>query len=241
MHPALSVLAATFDDAARAGKPRAVWWRDDDAVQAGPRLAALTAVAARHGAPMALAVIPQGASDDLLAFAADADLAVLQHGVGHHNHQSTGKAAELGDARSVDTIVADCVAARARLAATPTFVAAMVPPWNRIRADLAGPLAAAGYFGLSCFGASWAQGALTRVDTHIDPIAWRTTRDLAEAEALATMANAARAVSGPIGLLTHHRDHTPAIDAFVEAFASIVTAHPGAVWVDARALFGPAA
>ncbi len=233
---ALDRLAAHFEACAAAGRPQAVWWRDDDARRPGPRLEALHAAAAGVGAPLALAVIPDGADPALGAWCAARGIAVLQHGVAHRNHQRAGKSAELGDARPGDEIVADLVAARESLL-SPAFLPVLVPPWNRMREDLGRPLAAAGYRGVSRFGMAPAVGPPRRVDTHIDPIAWRTSRSLQPDAALAEMVANAIATGGPIGLLTHHLDHDAAVTAFVSAFAALVGAHRGARWISARQLF----
>lgn len=232
----LTLLERAFDAAADAGRPIAVWWRDDDAVRVGPRLEAMMELAARTGARPALAAIPAGAEPGLLDWCAGrAD--VLQHGAAHHNHQTAGKSAELGDARPTEAILAELVALRARLV-SPAFVPVLVPPWNRMRADLGARLAEAGYTGLSQFGGGLVVDPIRRVDTHIDPIAWRAGRDLADDAALCAMAERGLAAGGPLGLLTHHAVETPAVAAFVADFAALVARHPGAVWTDARTLFG---
>jgi hypothetical protein len=237
-HPALAVLRHAFDAAAANGTSRPVWWRDDDAVDVTSALDALSRAAGRHGAPLALAVIPVGARAALLARAADEGWAVLQHGVSHRNHQPSGKPAELGDGRAVDDIVAECLSARARIAAGPSFLPVMVPPWNRMRGDLAPALAAAGWHGLSLWGGAPDDGPPRRVDTHIDPIAWHADRALVAPNVLVTMAERAIAQPGPIGLLTHHLVHTADVAAFVDALAAMVAGHPGARWATATELWG---
>lgn len=234
MTPALSRLAGHFDACAARGTPRTVWWRDDDARLPGPRLERLGAVA--REAPLALAVIPEGASPALQAWCADHGASVLQHGIAHRNHQAHGKKAELGDARPVETILAALLEARRKIEG-PATLDVLVPPWNRMREDLAAPLAAAGYLGLSRFGRSCAQTPILRVDTHIDPIAWRSTRSLAAPEALDAMVADAILAEGPIGLLTHHIDHDEAIWAFLADFADLVTTHEGARWASAAEIF----
>lgn len=229
--PALGSLRAALDRAADEGRSVAFWWRDDDAVDVTPPLIRLCAIARSTGARVALAAIPDGATDALLAYCQSVGLTLWQHGAAHRNHETTGKAAELGHARSVGAIVAECVAVRARLA-SPAFSPVMVPPWNRMRADLLEPLARAGYHAVSMFGGSPAAEPLARLDAHIDPVDWRGDRSLVDAAALKEMVDRALAQAGPVGLLTHHLQHTSPVDAFVEAFAAIVHAHRAAFWVD---------
>lgn len=237
MGQALQRLEAHLDACAARAEPRVFWWRDDDATKPGPRLSALLERAAAAGARVAVAAIPASAEPALLAACKDAGADLLQHGIAHENHQTAGKATELGDARDVTMLVEALVAARGRLS-SPAFVPVVVPPWNRMRADLAPALAAAGYVGVSLFGGSALSAPIRRVDTHIDPIAWRTTRSLADEAVLERMVDAAIAQEGPIGLLTHHIAHDEAIDGFVSAFAALVAAHRGAQWVSAGSLFG---
>ncbi|MEM8663053.1 MAG: glycosyl transferase family 28 [Pseudomonadota bacterium] len=231
----LDRLAAHLDASAADGRTRAFWWRDDDATAPGPRLAALLARGKRHGAAIAIAAIPEMVGPELLALCEDEGLDVLQHGIAHRNHQPAGKAAELGDARSVAVLMEALLAARARLK-SKAFTPVLVPPWNRMRADLAPALEAAGYRGVSLFGGG-PVARPRRVDTHIDPIAWRTTRSLVDASTMGRMIDHAFAQDGPIGLLTHHIVHDSAVDGFVDAFAAMVAGHPGADWVRASALF----
>jgi len=238
---ALDVLRATLDRAADEGRRVAFWWRDDDAVDVGPRLGRLLSLAEANGAPLALAVVPEPATDRLLHACEEHGVAVLQHGVRHANHQREGRAAELGDARALAEIVASCVAARRRLAGCAVFSPVMVPPWNRMRADLASALAGAGYRGLSLFGRDPADGPPRRVDTHLDPVAWRTDRGLLAPRALAAAMRGALAAQGPVGLLTHHAVHDEATEAFVASFVTLVSRHPAAAWADADELFTPLA
>jgi len=237
---ALRLLAARLDAAADRDRPLTLWWRDDDAVAVGPRLEALVARAARHSAPLALAVIPSRATDDLLRLCEREGVTVLQHGVGHTDHEPVGnKKAELGAAREPAAIIAACRRARARLEGSRAFLPVMVPPWNRMRQDLAAPLRDAGYTGLSLFAGPLADAPLRRVDTHIDPVDWRGRRGILSAGALAAMMDRALAVAGPVGLLTHHAAQSAEVDDFVEAFATLATAHPGAVWARPAELFAP--
>ncbi|MCF3932310.1 hypothetical protein L1787_02640 [Acuticoccus sp. M5D2P5] len=237
MKPVFDRLTRLFDAAAEAGTPRRVWWRDDDAVREGPRLDAITALAAREAAPLTLAVIPNHAEPSIVRHCERHGHVMVQHGIAHENRERSGKSAELGGARDVADLVAACRAARTRLEGSPAFWPVMVPPWNRMREDLAAPLAQAGYLGLSRYGGDVVPAPLKRVDTHIDPIAWRGDRSLAGEDALLAMVEMAAAQSGPIGLLTHHAVHTEAVDGFVARFVSLVSAHPGALWSDARALW----
>ena len=88
-------------------------------------------------------------------------------------------------------------------------------------------LASIGYRGVSTFKsrtAATAAPGLVQVNTHIDPINWRGDRSLVSPAALlADLAEALRQrrtgdtdATEPLGLLTHHLVHDPAIWDFTE-------------------------
>ena len=138
---AWAALAEELDRWAEVKRPASFWWRDDDAVAATPALDSLLALSERHRAPLALAVIPAAAGTGLAEALAGsaAPVTVFQHGFAHRNHAPSGeKAAELGDHRDVATVAAELADGRDRLAAlfADRFLPAMVPPWNRIGAEV---------------------------------------------------------------------------------------------------------
>ena len=70
----MSSWQALADEAARwrdAGRPAELWWRDDDAVDAGPSLDRLLAIVRDTQTPLALAVVPAHATSALAARLAD--------------------------------------------------------------------------------------------------------------------------------------------------------------------------
>ena len=106
-----------------------------------------------------------------------------------------------------------------------------VPPWNRISAQVAQQLPNQGYTVLSTFGARVmpeAAPGLGQINTHIDPIWWKGTRELLDPAQL--IAQAAQHLEArrlgtedarePFGLLTHHLVHTEAIWTFTATFLS---------------------
>lgn len=214
------------------GGPLGMWWRDDDAVAAGPALDALFQLADRFGAPLNLAVIPAALTASLPERLADRPRStrVLVHGWAHLSHAPGGeKKAEFGDHRPVETRAAEAAAGLQRLADAfgPRLAPVFTPPWNRIAADLSGPLAAAGYRGLSTYGpraSALAAPGLVQLNTHLDPIAWRQDRSAIDPQWLIDRLTAAvlrqTETAEPIGWLTHHLDHDPAIIRLIEALLS---------------------
>lgn len=206
-----------------------MWWRDDDAVAMTPALAQLTDVSRRCGLPVHLAIIPAHVGHSL-PNAMDPDhLVPVVHGWAHQDHSQAGeKKNEFQSAR--DAAVADSQAAIDKMSELfGTRLRRMfVPPWNRINAEVTQALAGQGYHCLSTYGARPKAriAGLDVINTHLDPIWWKGTRDLIAPEALIAEAAAhlnARAQGNedagePFGLLTHHLVHTPAIWSFAEAF-----------------------
>jgi len=230
-----------------AGHETVFWWRDDDASTPTPELEAVLAVGRRASAPLALAVIPAAATPDLFGLLG-ADVQVLQHGADHRNRSAPGEkksefpaaegdAAALGRLRAARTRLAKMSGARA--------LAVLAPPWNRLRSDLAARLPEAGIIGLSQYRTAVARlsstpPGVTRVDTHIDVVAWRTGRGfIGEREALALAVHHLGTERGPIGWLTHHAVHGRDVTDFLTRLFDC-SRDAGARWASARELW-PAA
>ena len=150
MNDAWDALTLELDQWGAEGRTAAFWWRDDDAVAPTPALDRLRSLSA--GIPIALAVIPAGATPELAAELRDwPESAVLQHGLSHANHETApAKKAELGAARPAAHVIADLKTGWDMLASFDPLPV-LVPPWNRISPDLIGQLPGLGYIGLSTF------------------------------------------------------------------------------------------
>jgi predicted glycosyltransferase/peptidoglycan/xylan/chitin deacetylase (PgdA/CDA1 family) len=227
-----------------------VWWRDDDAVAPGPALDRLLELSRRYRAPLGLAVIPARAEPALAErLAADgATVDVLVHGWAHRNHAPPGaKKRELGDrpAEQVLSELAQGLEATLRLFGARA-IPVLVPPWNRIDPALQPQLRSHGFRGLSTFKrrtSSSAAPGVALVNTHGDPIAWRSGGGLAdEAAFVVGLASHAEArVAGedePWGLLTHHLAHDAWTWRFVERLLATLAAHGAVRFSTARAVFG---
>ncbi|MBI1775044.1 MAG: polysaccharide deacetylase family protein [Proteobacteria bacterium] len=244
-------LGRELDLWAEAGMTATLWWRDDDAERPGPELERLLDLALAHDLSPALAVIPAGAEDALaLAVERLPGVAVLQHGYAHRNHAPAGaKKAELGGERPLEVVDAELVSGRQRLSRlfAERFLPALVPPWNRIAADLVSRLPRLGFRGLSTYGGrgrACPQVDLLQVNTHIDPVDWSARRFLGveQALALAVQHLADRRLgrlerSEPTGLLTHHLMHDDDTWRFIEAFLLRTSRHRAARWLAPNAVF----
>jgi hypothetical protein len=230
---------------ADAGLTLPLWWRDDDAIAPGPALDRLAGMAATIGLPVHLAVIPAHATAALAGrVASDPWLVPVVHGWAHDNHAPTGeKKVEFGAHRPQPAMVADAQQGLGHLRdlfgdrLRPMFV----PPWNRIAPQLVQSLPALGYRALSTFKpreTTHAAPGLAQINTHLDPIAWKTHRGLADPAALIAQLAAqladrreGRADNGePYGLLTHHLVHDDAIWQFCGAVLTRLLAGPGRPW-----------
>ncbi|WP_246149703.1 polysaccharide deacetylase family protein [Tritonibacter litoralis] len=206
-----------------------LWWRDDDAVEHTAAFDHLSALAEDVNMPVHLAIIPARVSPIFAANLPEHCIPVV-HGWGHHSYaQAAEKKSEFPQSRPLMDRKGDATTALTKLTALlgPRLVPIFVPPWNRIAADLVPQLASIGYRGLSTFKPRtlpMPAPGLVQVNTHIDPINWRGDRSLVSPTALiADLVDTLRQrrtgdtdATEPLGLLTHHLVHDPAIWAFTE-------------------------
>jgi transposase len=242
-----AALERELDTWQAAGRSATLWWRDDDAAARTPALDRLLGLAQRYGVRPALAVIPALAEATLGGLAC-----LLQHGFAHCNHAAPGaKRSEFPETRPLALRLDDLAAGRARMAALDALPV-LVPPWNRIGADLIEHLGALGFRGLTGYRARRAlrpAAQLVQVNTHVDVIDWRGNRGfVGEPAALGLLvdhlaARRAGAVDAdePTGLLTHHLDHDDQTWAFVEHLLARATRHPAVRWAAPDQLFAAAA
>ena len=249
MTPDWTPLDQELDRWALAGLCLPIWWRDDDAVAPTPALRRLDDLAAKHRLAVHLAVIPKGATQALAEYVrATPHLVPVVHGWAHVSHAVEGaKNAEFCDNRPAGDMRRD--AARGLRDLTGLFgadlAAIFVPPWNRIAPRLVGDLAGLGYLALSTFtprGGALAAPGLARINTHLDPIAWKKGRGLVAPEVL--ISHIARQLADrregradndePYGLLTHHLVHDEAIWGFTDALLARLMAGPVRRWNSAE-------
>ena len=234
-----------------AGRRATLWWRDDDAGPDDGRLAGPHALRRALGVPLALAVVPAWLTETSAALLrGDPGSAVLQHGWDHGNRAGPSRRKrELAAEAPADELDACLAKGQSRLARAfgARFHAAMVPPWNRIDDDVLSRLAARGFVGLSTLGpraAPWTAG-LAVANVHVDIVGWKQGGGFAgEAPVLAAACDhlAGRRqgtvdAEEPTGLMTHHRVHDAACDAFVERFVAATRDHGAAIWLDAGHVF----
>lgn len=218
------------------------WWRDDDTTQVTPALLQLAQMAGRVGLPVHLAIIPAHVNPDLATVCSDMPVIPVVHGWSHADHSRLDeKKNEFLTPRATATNdSAQALACMVKLFASD-LRRMFVPPWNRVSAEVVSALPRQGYQAISTYGprpASHAAPGLFQVNTHLDPIWWRGTRDLIDPDQLIDTASAhitARARgeedrSEPFGILTHHLVHTPAIWSFVEEFAHEMLAGGAVPW-----------
>ncbi len=241
-------LQRRLDALAEAGRTVSLWWRDDDAARPDPALDRLIALSDRLALPLALAVIPAPAEPSLptrLSRPHAARVVVLQHGWSHTNHEPAGtRAAELGGARPAAAVLAELAAGRTKLAEMfgDRFLPVLTPPWNRIDPAVAARRGEVGLPGLSTFTSL--DRSEHRLDAHLDPIVWKTTRSYMGDERLLMLfdeevaTRTGEAADVPIGVLSHHLSHDEPVWAFLETFLAATAAHPAVRWSAPTDLFG---
>lgn len=226
MTPDWSPLRHSLAACRRDATDLAFWWRDDDAIEPTPALDRLTRLCVRTGVPVHLAIIPAHADARLASHIDPQHLIPVVHGWAHTDHST-------GAHKKNEFLTPRAEAARETQQAltrmTSLFGAPLrtmfVPPWNRIDGQVIAALPAQGYTALSTFlprRTATAAPGLRQINTHIDPIDWKNTRDLidpdrliAHTAALLEARRTGQADTGePLGLLTHHLVHTDAIWTF---------------------------
>lgn len=235
------------------GKQATLWWRDDDAVAAGPKLTRLVELTGNAG--LLLAVIPANVSASLATFLATfPHVEIAQHGYAHINHAPRGQglgAWELGMHRGEAPVLADLAAGRKQLETlfSDSFLPVIVPPWNRIAPELYLPINKIGYRGVSAFGmrsdVKTPEGLII-ANAHCDPIRWKSGASFAGEHKsimqLVTHLEARRCGQANIqehtGYLTHHIDLDCAGWEFSANLANMIDSHPGAQWVSPSTVFG---
>ena len=235
-----------------AGRPATFWWRDDDAGPSDGHLDRLIGLAEKTGVPLGLAVVPAWLEPGVAAAlrAAPANLAVLQHGWAHVNHEPVPapgtdrlRQAECGDARPAAVVLAEIEQGWQRLDATfaDRVLPVFVPPWNRVAPAVHTALPGLGYRALSTFGPRNGAGPAARLgilNCHVDPVLWRDGRRFAGATAtldrlrgeLTARRRGQTDPDEPIGILTHHR--AMALDQwmFLEEWLGRLRRHPAATF-----------
>ncbi|MEP3115949.1 polysaccharide deacetylase family protein [Nisaea sp.] len=217
--PGTEALLRELDRWAFDGKIARIWWRDDDLQRPTPALEPLLAMAYATGWAPGLAVVPEGSDTDALTSRlAGTGAELLVHGFAHRNHaEADEKKCEFPASRLLTDKCRDARDGLTRLREAFPFqlLPCFVPPWNRIAPDVVECLADCGFRGLSTFGPRHGLDAapgLRCVNTHIDVIDWRGTREFVGREGVATALafhlearRFGRAdAEEPSGLLTHH-------------------------------------
>ncbi len=228
--------------------PATFWWRDDDAIAPGPALDRLIDITQRHDIDLSLAVIPALCTEALARrLAHEPRVWVLQHGYDHSPHAGPGeRKRELGGPRPRAEILQQLKAGQQRLQQLfgTQALDILVPPWNRIDADLLPLLPALGYERLSVLGPRQPEPAgVAQINVHIDIIDWRERRFAGTDQVLGPIiANLQARRLGqvdarePCGLMTHHLDHDAACWAFLEQLTDVLTASGQVEWIKGPAL-----
>lgn len=228
------------------------WWRDDDAIAPGEALQRLVNLSKANQIPLALAVIPDKCKPELADFLQDQTLvSVIQHGYAHENHAAAGqRKLELGGGRAIPQMITELELGyrglEMRFAAR--FSPVLVPPWNRIDAELIEHLPAIGFGGISTMKVrkcSDPAPGLLQVNTHLDAINWRHKNGFIGTYAaiaiiiqhLIAKRTGYRDADEPTGILSHHLVQNDAVWRFTEQLLEFLSNHPAVTWLDSRTIW----
>jgi hypothetical protein len=229
------------------------WLRDDDAVDATDPLDRLLSLCAKYRIPLALAVIPAGATVQLAQrLQGLQDVSVLQHGFAHASHAVGGeKKSEFAENRPLDVMTGELVQGRDTLSGLfgDAALPVLAPPWNRVGTDLVAHLADAGLSGLTRYKARASHQpapGVIETNTHVDLIHWRDSRTgaaLAEMTAglaahLVAKRTGAADREEATGILAHHLVMDRTAWATLKALLAKLAADPRVSWPSSAAIFG---
>jgi hypothetical protein len=243
-----ALLAAEFSRWAREGRRPRLFLRDDDAIADTAQLQRLLAICERFGMPLLLASIPRDADATLArAVRGNALVTAAIHGHAHVNHAPRGeKPCEMGDHRRLETVLGELRRGREKLLDLfdGRLSGLLVPPWNRISANVARHAVEAGFTAISTHGWNIPAGLPPMVNTHLDIIHWSGGRVGRQwewvAEQLAiNLAEARSRGHAAVGILAHHLAHDEQAWRMLEAIGETAARH-GAVFVEADGLIGEA-
>lgn len=241
-------LTRELDKWSENGGTASLWWRDDDAGKRSASLDRLLALGHAWKVPLALAVVPDRAGEDLFDAISGAMVRVLQHGCRHVNRAPpNARKCELIAGTDTEEGLA---AGLSRLTALfdNLLLPVLVPPWNRIDPALLPRLSDLGYRGLSRYKPRDAVTAagLHQVNTHVDIIDWSGRSFRGDNDCLETLVAHLRGrrlsavdAAEPTGILTHHQDHDEPCWAFVERLFGKTRDHPAVQWLGIDEIFFP--
>jgi hypothetical protein len=235
------ILWVLIDAEARAwrtnGHAPRLWWRDDDARQPSDSLERLLALAERHNAPVALAVIPDADVAGLAEFLlSHASASVIQHGCDHVDRNVAGRvSSEFSPDASPADIAANISESWRRLSIIRRAIPVYAPPWNVLLPNARQALRRTPLRALSVYGAATNDDdGLPDINTHVDIMKWRPARFRGGSAILTRLWRHLRArrlrgrYDEPIGLLTHHRNLDAAAWSFLERLLDRLDARTGA-------------
>jgi len=234
------VLAVELAIWSRRRKTPRLFLRDDDAVRVTTALDRLCDLTARWKIPLLLAIIPQPAKDELTAYlGARALITPAVHGFSHRNYaKADEKKIELGGHRNIEEVLEELATGREKLLRMfgSSLSHILVPPWNRIDADIAARVAEAGFSGISGFGWKTSHGPLPRVNTHVDIIDWKNSKkarslEMVKSDLAYHLKKAREENFAPVGILTHHLVHDKACWNMLEELFALLHRHGNVEWM----------
>lgn len=223
------------------------WLRDDDAIAPTRALSRLLETQANFCIPLALAVIPANAEASLATcLNGVADIVVLQHGWSHTNHAHSGEpSSEFPRHRDEDHVSKELRQGHERMRELfgRRYLPVLVPPFNHITRRWTAALESIGFWGVSINGDFCGLNIATK-NVHLDVINWKARDARASTQIVRAAVAALRlrrygliAEDEPIGILTHHLDHTESIWQLTRELLKQLTDHPAACFPQLTKVF----
>lgn len=243
---AIQRLRQALDRRAETGAPvLSFWWRDDDLEIPSLALAEMLTATEDSGIAPGLAAVSGAVKSEAISALDGTQARVMPHGWRHVNHEPAGaKKSEYGPRRAVEERLAEIDGACNRIAALAGTRALLVftPPWNNIATDLLPHLHRSKAAGVSAYrmpGREPQSASRPRLDTHVDLIDWRGTRQGLSAERLVDLlvpwVKLASVTENPldsaVGVLSHHLVTRPNDWSAWAPVWRVIASHSASRWV----------
>jgi hypothetical protein len=215
------------------GRKAVMWWRDDDAVQQTASIDHLFAMGNHFAIPIALAVIPAKVNRSLARVVQGRDVTIFQHGWDHTNHALPGAyKAELAVGRAAEEVREQLWKGWGKLVSlfADRLLPVLVPPFNQLDPNLAHIIHAA--YPFVSLHSDFNDVRITSVNVHCNIMDWGTGDTVPEDTVALQLVTALRLrryhlvrLSTPIGILTHHLDHTDTAWSLLDSLLTRLRRH----------------
>jgi len=218
-----------------AGRRATFWFRDDDAVTMTPEFARLLDFQQAYSLPIAIAVIPQQADDQLPPIIQERpELSVLQHGWSHTNYAAEGEwHSEFPAGRPAEKVKGNLNSGKMFLEKLfgHQFIFGFVPPWNHFASEYLPLLKSYQFISGRDYTVARDWRMVPSIPADVDVLRWgpaphfRGTERLISEICKQLAARRKENRKDPVGILLHHLNMDHASWEFMNSLAGVLQGH----------------